>query len=51
MGIETTARGGKTLRLRTDEAYDINRKKLDKSFPPNDDSINEIKRIIYNLEN
>ena len=29
----------------------INRKKLDKSFPPNDDSINEIKRIIYKLEN
>ena len=51
VGIETTARGSKTLRLRTDEAYDINRKKLDKSFPPNDDSIKEIKRIIYNLEN
>ena len=51
VGIETTARGSKTLRLRTDEAYDINRKKLDKSFPPNDDSINEIKRIIYKLEN
>ena len=46
VGIETTARGSKTLRLRTDEAYNVKRKKLDKSFPPNDDSIKEIKKII-----
>ena len=46
VGIETTARGSKTLRLRTDEAYKNKRKKLDKSFPPNDDSIKEIKKII-----
>ena len=46
VGIETTARGGKTLRLRTDEVYNVKREKLDKSFPPNDDSIKEIKKII-----
>jgi len=46
VGIETTARGSKTLRLRTDEAYEVKRKKLDKSFPPNDDGIKEIKKII-----
>ena len=46
VGIETTTRGSKTLRLRTDEAYNVKRKKLDKSFPPNDDSIKEIKKII-----
>ena len=51
VGIETTARGSKTLRLRTDEAYKNKRKKLDKSFPPNDDSIKEIKRIIDKLKN
>ena len=46
VGIETTARGGKTLRLRTDEVYNVKREKLDKSFPPNYDSIKEIKKII-----
>ena len=46
VGIETTARGSKTLRLRTDEAYKNKRKKLDKSFPPNEDSIKIIKQII-----
>ena len=51
VGIETTPRGSKTLRLRTDEAYDIKRKKLDRSFPPNDASIKEIKRIINELKN
>ena len=51
VGIETTARGSKTLRLRIDEVYDIKRKKLDRSFPPNDDSIKEIKRIINKLKN
>ena len=51
VGIETTARGSKTLRLRTDEAYKVKRKKLDRSFPPNDDGIKEIKRIINELEN
>ena len=49
VGIETTTRGSKTLRLRTDEAYNVKRKKLDKSFPPNDDSIKLIKKIISNL--
>jgi len=42
IGIETTARGSKTLRLRTDEAFG----KLDKSFPPNEDSIKIIKKLI-----
>ena len=51
VGIETTARGSKTLRLRTDEAYKVKIKKLDRSFPPNDDGIKEIKRIINELEN
>ena len=46
VGIETTARGGKTLRLRTVEVYNVKREKLDISFPPNDDSIKEIKKII-----
>ena len=46
VGIETTARGSKTLRLRIDEAYKVKREKIDKSFPPNDDSIKEIKKII-----
>lgn len=49
VGIETTARGSKTLRLRTDEAYNVKREKLDKSFPPNDESIKLIKKIISNL--
>ena len=47
VGIETTIRGSKTLRLRTDEAFG----KLDKSFPPNNASIKEIKRIINKLKN
>ena len=42
VGIETTIRGSKTLRLRTDEAFG----KLDKSFPPNEDSIKIIKKLI-----
>ena len=42
VGIETTIRGSKTLRLRTDEAFG----KLDKSFPPNEDSIKTIKKLI-----
>jgi len=42
IGIETTARGSKTLRLRTDEGFG----KLDKSFPPNEDSIKIIKKLI-----
>ena len=46
VGIETTQRGSKTIRLRTDEAYNIKRKKLDRSFPPNEDSIKIIKQII-----
>ena len=50
VGIETTARGSKTLRLRTDEAYNVTREKLDKSFPPNDDSIKLIKKIISSLK-
>ena len=49
VGIETTARGSKTLRLRIDEAYKVKREKIDKSFPPNDDSIKLIKKIISNL--
>ena len=46
VGIETTQRGSKTIRLRTDEAYNVKRKKLDRSFPPNEDSIKIIKQII-----
>ena len=46
VGIETTARGSKTIRLRIDETYKVKGGKLDKSFPPNDDSIKEIKKII-----
>ena len=46
VGIETTQRGSKTIRLRTDEVYNIERKKLDRSFPPNEDSIKIIKQII-----
>ena len=42
VGIETTIRGSKTLRLRTNEAFG----KLDKSFPPNEDSIKIIKKLI-----
>ena len=51
VGIETTQRGSKTIRLRTDESYGIKRKKLDRSFPPHEDSIREIKRIINELKN
>ena len=51
VGIETTQRGSKTIRLRTDEVYNIERKKLDRSFPPHEDSIREIKRIINELKN
>ena len=51
VGIETTQRGSKTIRLRTDESYGIKRKKLDRSFPPHEDSIREIKRIIDELKN
>ena len=46
VGIETTARGSKILRLKTNEAYKVKREKLDRSFPPNDYSIKEIKKII-----
>ena len=46
VGIETTARGSKTIRLRIDEVYNIKRKKLDRSFPPNDNSIKIIKKLI-----
>ncbi len=46
VGIETTQRGSKTIRLRIDEVYNIKRKKLDRSFPPNEDSIKIIKQII-----
>jgi len=42
IGIETTVRGSKTLRLRTDEKLGD----IDKSFPPNTDSIETIKKII-----
>ena len=41
--IEKTQRGSKTIRLKISEIY---YKKLDKSFPPNENSIKEIKKII-----
>jgi len=41
--IEKTQRGSKTIRLKISEIY---YKKLDKSFPPNENSIKEIKEII-----
>ena len=40
--LEITQRGGNTLRLKTNENYG----NLDKSFPPNEDSIKIIKRLI-----
>ena len=40
--LEITKRGGNTLRLKTNENYG----NLDKSFPPNEDSIKIIKRLI-----
>ena len=46
VGIETTQRGSKTIRLRIDEVYNIKRKKLDRSFPPNENSIKIIKKLI-----
>ena len=46
VGIETTQRGSKTIRLRIDEVYNIKRKKLDRSFKPNEESIKIIKKLI-----
>ena len=43
LSIEETQRGSKTIRLKISEIY---YKKLDKSFPPNENSIKEIKKII-----
>tara|TARA_B100001540_G_C15598667_1_gene547527 strand:- start:92 stop:676 length:585 start_codon:yes stop_codon:yes gene_type:complete len=40
--LEKTQRGGSTLRLKTNEDYG----NLDKSFPPNEDSLKEIKKLI-----
>ena len=41
--IEETQRGSKTLRLKTSEEYG----NLNNSFPPNEDSIKIIKKLIY----
>ena len=46
VGIETSQRGSKTIRLRIDEVYNIKRKKLDRSFKPNEESIKIIKKLI-----
>ena len=43
LSIEETKRGSKTIRLKISEIF---YKKLDKSFPPNENSIKEIKKII-----
>jgi len=40
--LEITQRGGSTLRLKTNEVYG----NLDKSFPPIEDSLKEIKKMI-----
>ena len=40
--LEITQRGGSTLRLKTNEYYG----NLDKSFPPNEDSLKLIKKLI-----
>ena len=40
--LEITQRGGSTLRLKTNEVYG----NLDKSFPPIEDSLKEIKKLI-----
>jgi len=45
--LEKTQRGGSTLRLKTNEDYD----NLDKSFPPNEDSLKEIKKLINEQKN
>ena len=45
MYIEKTQRGGNTLRLKMVK----NNKMVDKSFPPNDKSLEEIKLIIEDL--
>jgi len=44
--LEITQRGGSTLRLKTNEDYGS----LDRSFPPNDDGIKLIKKIISNIK-
>ena len=41
--VETTQIGNTTLRLKTNEEFG----KLDKSFPPNEDSIKIIKKILF----
>ena len=45
--LEKTQRGGSTLRLKTNEYYG----NLDKSFPPNEDSLKEIKKLINEQKN
>ena len=45
--LEKTQRGGSTLRLKTNEDYG----NLDKSFPPNQDSLKEIKKLINEQKN
>ena len=44
--IEETMRGSHTLRLKTNENYG----NLDKSFPPNNESIISIKQLIRELK-
>ena len=45
--LETTQIGNTSLRLKTDDQYG----NLDKSFPPNEDSIKKIKKIIDEKKN
>jgi len=45
--LEKTQRGGSTLRLKTNEDYG----NLDKSFPPNEDSLKELKKLINEQKN
>ena len=47
LGIEETSRGSKTIRFKTSENYG----NFNNSFPPHEDSIKEIKKIINKIKN
>ena len=47
LSIEETSRGSKTIRFKTNENYG----NFNNSFPPHEDSIKEIKKIINKIKN
>ena len=47
LGIGETSRGSKTIRFKTSENYG----NFNNSFPPHEDSIKEIKKIINKIKN